>query len=245
MKNIIFIYIAVLLLSACAGGTSNKKTTSTLIDSVMALRYVDEGAFVSNLEFLDKNDAVSLKDVDRAANFIRYAQKSGLDLSEFTVAEVMQKAKDFDRKSNKRARKEFWTYSENTNDIDDSKTYFAETTAPEKLEFKFPYDGGTTVYITLRYKENKNNVMLRISKGQFMSSLSDNNTIRVRFDDAKPQIFSYSTPSDYSTETIFINNEKTFISQIKNAKKIIIECEFYNEGTQIIKFNTAGLKWEH
>ncbi len=67
-----------------------------------------------------------------------------------------------------------WHYSSSINEMDDRETYFAHSVAEKKLQFKFPYDGGTTVTLTLRNKDGKNEVMLSISQGQFMPNLLNN-----------------------------------------------------------------------
>ncbi|MDR1172287.1 MAG: hypothetical protein LBL24_07535 [Bacteroidales bacterium] len=133
-----------------------------------------------------------------------------------------------------------WNYREETNLMDDSKIYFAFLTANNELSFAFPYNGGTITNITLRYKESENNVMLKISKGQFHAE-----SIRVRFDDKPVKTFGCSKPSDHSTTTLFINNAKDFIKELKNSKSAIIESEFFQEGIRQLMFTTEGLEWNH
>ncbi|MDR0872186.1 MAG: hypothetical protein LBN27_01795 [Prevotellaceae bacterium] len=137
-----------------------------------------------------------------------------------------------------------WEYSDKTNEMDDSKTYFAAIEANEELQFDFPYSGGTNVYLTLR-KGKDLDVILSISQGQFLPNIMGDRYIKVRFDDKPAENYSYSDPSDYSTTAVFINSETKFLKNLKSAKKMIIQCEFYNEGTQTIKFDTDGLIWEH
>lgn len=69
--------------------------------------------------------------------------------------------------------------------------------------------------------------------------------IGVRFDEQKAFNLGYSNPSDYSSENIFINNPKKFITGLKTAKHTIIQSEFYDEGVKTIEFNSAGLIWQH
>ncbi|MFV0538852.1 MAG: hypothetical protein ACK5M3_16030 [Dysgonomonas sp.] len=136
-----------------------------------------------------------------------------------------------------------WLYSEDINTMDDSQTYFASLKAEEMLYFDFPYSGGTTVSILVRNKSKKNEVMLQISQGQFLSSY--NNNIKVRFGDATAETYSYNEPSDHSSTTIFINNPKKFITNLKKSEKVIIQCGFYQEGNKTIKFDTKGFEWNH
>lgn len=138
-----------------------------------------------------------------------------------------------------------WTYDINEDRINDSKTYIAQIDANEQLDFQFPYDGGVTVSILLRKRNNVTDAMLTISKGQFMPNAMEDHNIKVKFDNEKAQIYSYTDPSDGSTTVAFISNAKKFISKLKKSKVVLIECEFFNEGLRTMQFETAGLKWEY
>lgn len=139
--------------------------------------------------------------------------------------------------------KDNWEYSEDTNEMDDTKSYFANILAEDQLYFDFPYQGGTAVGLLIRKKSSGTDVILRISQGQFMSNYNSN--IKVRFDDDKPETYTFDEPSDNSSTVIFINNAKKFINRLKKSERLIIQCEFYNNGTQTIKFNTTGFVWDH
>lgn len=139
-----------------------------------------------------------------------------------------------------------WVYSEKEDKMEGGKKYFAELTATEKLNFEFPYDGGSTAKLSLRNAEGKNAVMLSVSKGQYNSDITgENNSLKMKFDDEKPLTVSYALPSDGSSDIIFINSEAEVISKLKTAKKVLIEVEFYNEGNRQIEFIVDGLKWDH
>jgi hypothetical protein len=138
-----------------------------------------------------------------------------------------------------------WKYSEEINEMDDSKTFFAQIDAIERLYFDFPYNGGAKASLVIRKNSRGTDVMLLISQGQFLSSYSNNNHITVRFDDKKPEIYSFSEPTDHRTTMIFISNTKKFISGLKEAKQTLIQCEFYQEGLRTMKFMTEDLEWRH
>lgn len=137
-----------------------------------------------------------------------------------------------------------WTYSQETNKMDGSTMFFAENDAADQLQFSAPYDGGVTVSIILRNMNRKNDVVLQITKGQFMPSGLDG-SIRVRFDKNKAETYYYSDAADGSPTSIFIGNSAKFIRGIKNAQTTIIEVTFYNEGNRTIEFDTHNLKWNH
>ncbi len=144
-----------------------------------------------------------------------------------------------------KAPKTEWAYSDKVNEMDDSRTRLARIEAEEELEFSFPYGGGTKVWINLRKTNSGTEAFLTITKdkGQFMPNTMGDRTILVRFDDKPAEKYSYTDPSDFSSETIFIRNTKKFIDNLKGAQKTIVQCEFFNEGTQTIKFDTGGLEW--
>ena len=138
-----------------------------------------------------------------------------------------------------------WQYSIDSSDkMNNSKMHYAQCEATEKVDFKFPYDGGSTANLTIRYNsKNKNEVIVSVDKGQFMSG--SDQSVAVKFDNDKPQSFNYSEAADGSSNYIFINNSATFINRIKSAKHIIIEAQFFNNGTKQIEFNTKDLAWNY
>jgi hypothetical protein len=125
-----------------------------------------------------------------------------------------------------------------------AKNYFATVESTNTIDFEFPYDGGSTGSITVRNMEKTNDVLIGISKGQF-NLHSDGITIKARFDDKKPMTFTCLEPSSGSSETLFIENTKKFITQLKSAKKVIIQAEFYDSGPREMEFDTKDLKWSH
>lgn len=140
-----------------------------------------------------------------------------------------------------------WVYSEQVDEMTDAITYFAEIEANEELDFSFPYNGGTTVWLILRKRSSGTSVILSIpkAKGQFIPNVMGDRSVLVRFDDKPAEKYTYSNTSDYSPETIFIMNAEKFIKNLKASQSTIVRCEFFNEGTRTIKFDTGGLEWNH
>lgn len=145
------------------------------------------------------------------------------------------------------AQKTKWEYGEAVDEMTDAKTYVAQIEAEEELEFDFPYDGGTPVYITLRSANGRTDVKVWVpkNKGQFNPDIMGGSSLMARFDEKPAEKYYYVAPSDYSTEAIFIKNADKFIENLKAAQKTIVQCEFFNEGTRTITFDTRGLVWEH
>lgn len=137
-----------------------------------------------------------------------------------------------------------WTYNIDKNEMDDTETAYANIEATEKLNFDFPY-GEETVTLTIRHMSNKNEVLLWISNGQFLSNMMGDRSIKVRFDDEKAQNISYIDPSDGSSTVIFISNPDAFINRLKSCKRLLIESEFFNEGNRTMKFETDDFQWKY
>ncbi|GAB3012820.1 SHOCT domain-containing protein [Spirosoma pulveris] len=135
-----------------------------------------------------------------------------------------------------------WSYYSDTDKMG-SKYHIASIDAKEPLEFDFPYNGGSIASFTVRKKKGETDIYLKVSKGQFISNSAEDGSARIRFDDGKPVTYSTSGAADYSSDIIFFNATSSLISKLKKSKKMVIEVEFYSEGTRQIEFNTAGFKW--
>lgn len=143
----------------------------------------------------------------------------------------------------KKEVKEYWEYSETEDKMSGIIKKYAVNTSTNKLNFEFPYDGGSSATITLRKNGKSVDIILRISKGQFKTDFSGG-TLRVKFDENKPLNFKYALPSDGSSDILFIEPANKFIKEIAKSKNIIIEAEFFQEGIRQMEFNVTNLKWE-
>jgi len=137
-----------------------------------------------------------------------------------------------------------WRYRIQEDKMTSDTTYIAYVEANEKLNFDFPYNGGSTVTLTIRKKGNETDVILRVSKGQFIPTVTGG-LVRVRFGKDKARKYPTSMSSDYSSDVIFINNEREFVNNLKSHETVIIETEFYQEGLKQVEFDIDGMRWEH
>lgn len=140
-----------------------------------------------------------------------------------------------------------WTYGEKKDEMRDGTTYFAELSSENKVDFDFPYNGGSSLSITLRQDpQYGKDVIVGISKGQ-MSCFSGC-TIKVKFDDGAIQTFSMAGADSGSSDIIFVSGSKSivnFAGQLKKAKKVIVELSFFQTGPKQFTFKTEGLNWKH
>lgn len=137
-----------------------------------------------------------------------------------------------------------WHYRSEEDKITSDTVYHAYVEANEKLYFEFPYDGGSVVTLMIREKNNDADIILRVSKGQFIPNITGG-SLMVRFGKDKAKKYPTSMSSDYSSDVIFINNEREFVKNLKTHETVIIETEFYQAGLKQIEFNIDGLKWDH
>jgi len=139
---------------------------------------------------------------------------------------------------------ENWSYWEDIDKMTSKSVYHAQVNAKEELQFEFPYQGGAVASIYIRNKDNKNEVVLMVSKGQFNGSI-EGQAIRVRFDEGSPITYNCNPSSDSDPKFLFIQSTKGFITKLRSARKAIVEAEFYNEGLRQMEFVVDGLKWSH
>lgn len=137
-----------------------------------------------------------------------------------------------------------WTYTDVDDQMSGKKVKLAFIEANDRLNFDFPYSGGAKAELVLRkHPRSGTNVMLQVSKGQFICRSYDGCTVHVKFDDAAPIRFHASEPSDHDSTTLFLTPTAKLVDGIKKAKTTRIEAEFYKEGRRTIVFQTTNLKW--
>lgn len=140
-----------------------------------------------------------------------------------------------------------WKYIESEDEMTEKKSYFASITSDNEVDFDFPYQGGSSLSITVRKSPKYGkDVYFKISKGQFNESISGCN-ISVKFDNGKIETYRCVGADDASTGILFLDGKKdTFISKLKSAKEIKIQATFFQEGDRTFTFTTpVGLVWEH
>ena len=138
-----------------------------------------------------------------------------------------------------------WRYSEEKDPMTSATKYYAQIFSTTWLSFQFPYNGGSEVDMFIRNVDSQNEVILRVSKGQFLSSFGSSSNIRMRFDQDKPISVGYNSASDGSTDVIFLDNPNELIRSIKQAHSLIIEVAFYQEGNKHLEFAYQDFKWNH
>lgn len=137
-----------------------------------------------------------------------------------------------------------WNYRSTPDAMKDSTTRFASTTSLTTLSFDFPYNGPNFATITLRKTGKELDILVSIAKGQILCrSYSSPCSVKVKFDGAKAETYGGNGPADHSTTTLFLSPEKRFIERLKKSKRLLVELNIYQQGTQVLEFDTEGLDW--
>lgn len=137
-----------------------------------------------------------------------------------------------------------WSYDSSFDKMEGDSTFFASTISSNKAQFDFPYEGGSSLILTLRKQPNNLDVYIRISKGQFNSTYHSS-TVSVKFDDDDKQLFGIVESNSGSSDLMFLNSENKFVNRLKTAKTLLIQPDFYNHGSVTFEFDVSDLKWNH
>jgi hypothetical protein len=141
---------------------------------------------------------------------------------------------------------ETWTYTTGEDKVRGATSYFATTTSTNSVELDAPYDGGSTLRMTVRQSSAQGaDVILVLSSGQLLCRAYDGCYATVRFDQKPAERIELVEASDNSSDTVFVSETPAFIAKLKKARKVIVELEIYEAGRPQFEFDVAGLKWEH
>lgn len=142
-----------------------------------------------------------------------------------------------------------WKYHSYTDEMTGEVFDIAMLKSENTHSFKFPYDGGSSVYLFLRKKGAGNNIQevyLKIDNGQILYTIAgsiDDEKIRIKYDDDNPISYYFSQASDYSSNYAFFKNPSQIFNRIKASKQIKIDLPIYEEGRPVFTFKTEGLTW--
>ena len=134
---------------------------------------------------------------------------------------------------------ETWVYDSPENEMGE-KSVMARIISTNKVNFEFPYNGGSLGSITFRKKGNDLSAMFIITKGQIDFDY-DGTYARIKFDDESPIKWEISQSASSNSEIAFFENEKKLLDKFKKSKKVVVEIGFYQSGNSQFTFNTEGL----
>ncbi|WP_158244262.1 zinc ribbon domain-containing protein [Trinickia dabaoshanensis] len=135
-----------------------------------------------------------------------------------------------------------WSYEDGADKMRGTHWASATVDATEKLHFSFPYNGGSTPSLEVRQKGKQVDVILFVSKGQFLCHI-DGCSVEVKFDDGAVSPYFAGEADDGETNLLFIEGAARFIAKLRKAKTVTIEAEFFQEGNRQMTFPVKGLRW--
>jgi len=139
-----------------------------------------------------------------------------------------------------------WEYSETADKVRGATTYIAGLESLNSVNLAPPYDGGSTVRLSVRkHPEWGTDVYFRLSSGQLLCNSYSGCYATVRFDDRAAERFNLNEPSDNSSDMVFVQGSTRFIRELKRSKHVVVELEIYEGGRPQFEFDVAGLKWDH
>lgn len=137
-----------------------------------------------------------------------------------------------------------WSYDEQTDEMRGTVTKTARVTSSNEVNLNFPY-GTVSGHLDVRKRPTDGlNIIFSVDNGQILCHSFSDGHVSVKFDDQPIKNYGCDGASDGSSDVAFIRNESGFLANLKKAKKVIIEAEFYQMGRQQFIFDTAGLEWK-
>jgi hypothetical protein len=137
-----------------------------------------------------------------------------------------------------------WRYSTTVDKINNKPIIFDQLESDNSIDYGFPYGIQRMVLTIRKAPSDGTSVYVSMRKGQLICDISDGCAVKVRFDSAPAVTFTGRTPSDYSSDTLFLVPAQRFIASLRKAKKTVIEVVFYEHGAVQYEFNTDGFSWK-
>lgn len=138
-----------------------------------------------------------------------------------------------------------WEYHTQKDEMRGAESQFAQLSGSNTIDLDFPY-GEQRGRLMLRQSAQYGfDILVGVDSGQIMCNSFTNSHINVKFDDGPIQRYRCLDASDGTSNMVFIEGAKGFLPKLKKSKKIIVEAEFFQNGTQQLTFDTANLEWDN
>ena len=136
-----------------------------------------------------------------------------------------------------------WQYQQ-TVEPSTGTTYKASLNAANLLQLAYPYEGGSTVTLTIRNRGGNTNAYLSVSKGMFAPSFQGGKAL-IRFDEGRSVTYSLTAAANGRGNLLFIDDEKRLIQQIRTSRTMAVQIKMVGQNLNEMRFNSAGLRWNH
>lgn len=138
-----------------------------------------------------------------------------------------------------------WNYSTEKDEMRGTTSRFAQLDAANMINLDFPYGEQRGRVVVRQSAQFGFDILVGVPSGQIMCNSFSDSYVNVKFDDGAIQRYGCTDASDGTSNMIFIQGSKGFLSKLKKSKKAVVEAEFFQNGMQQMTFNTANLKWEN
>lgn len=136
-----------------------------------------------------------------------------------------------------------WRYHRSVDEMRGTETRTACITATNRLEFQFPYQGGSTAELCLRQKGRTFDVFVAVSRGQLICHLGDC-PIALKVDDGAVIEVGGDPPDSAAHDMAFLRRGSTVRQKLLRARRFVVEATFYRDGARQMVFEGAqGLIW--
>lgn len=137
-----------------------------------------------------------------------------------------------------------WTYTTVPDAMRDEPVKIACTTSLNEVNLSPPYESVTADLCIRQRSKDGLNIWVRLNgNGQFICTSYSACNVSVRFGNDPAERYSALEPSDNSSNQVFLLSAARVLAGVKRASETLVEAEFYEAGTQTMRFNTSGLVW--
>ena len=161
-------------------------------------------------------------------------------LGEQSQIEQMKQRMDNELKELQEQQQKHWQISKTIDEMTDKERVVASLTSGNEVYFKFPYDGGSSLKMSIRRWNNDLDVFFTISQGQFTcSEYNGTNTVMIRFDDEEAVKYRVVESATNRSDMLFISSSssaKKILSKCKEAHTIKVRANFFDEGSRDFVF---------
>ena len=137
-----------------------------------------------------------------------------------------------------------WEYRQDKDQMRGSVSNFASVRSDNEVDLDFPYGTVHGIIWVRKQPTDGLNVMFAVDKGQILCNSFSGSTVSIKFDDQPVKKFGCDENSDGSTDTVFLHNAGGALQELKHSKKVIVEAQFYQRGSEQFVFDTKGLDWK-
>lgn len=134
-----------------------------------------------------------------------------------------------------------WDYNESEDSMSGRVAREACAMSMNQVSLDFPYEAQRVQMCVRNHPRLGRDVYLRLPLGgQFRCSSFQPCVLKVKFDDGQVQAFSAVSPSDGSSDVVFVQNDKRFVGAMREAEMVAVEAEFFRNGLQSMRFKVSG-----